>query len=60
VYEDLPGWKESTIGLTQFEQLPGNARRYLERVQEVVGVPIDIISTGADRNQTVVKLHPFA
>jgi adenylosuccinate synthase len=60
VYEDVPGWKESTIGLTQYKHLPGNARRYLERVQEVVGVPIDIISTGADRDQTVVQRHPFA
>jgi len=59
VYEEMPGWKESTIGLTQYAQLPQNARRYLERLQEVAGVPIDIISTGADREQTIVLKHPF-
>ena len=59
VYEEMPGWQDSTIGLTQYSQLPANARRYLERLQEVVGVPIDIISTGADREQTIVLRHPF-
>jgi adenylosuccinate synthase len=59
VYEDVPGWKDSTIGLTKHEQLPATARRYLERVQEVVGVPIDIISTGPDRDQTIVLRNPF-
>jgi adenylosuccinate synthase len=59
VYEDVPGWKQSTVGLTKYEQLPATARRYLERVQEVVGVPIDIISTGPDRDQTMVLRNPF-
>ncbi len=59
VYEDMPGWKESTVGMTKYEQLPATARRYLERVQEVVGVPIDIISTGPDRDQTMVLRNPF-
>ncbi|MFO1505150.1 MAG: adenylosuccinate synthase [Steroidobacteraceae bacterium] len=59
VYEDVPGWKESTVGLTKYAQLPATARRYLERVQEVVGVPIDIISTGPDRDQTMVLRNPF-
>jgi len=59
VYEELPGWKESTVGITKYEQLPATARRYLERVQEVVGVPIDIISTGPDRDQTMVLRNPF-
>jgi adenylosuccinate synthase len=60
VYEDLPGWHESTVGLTRYEQLPANARRYLERMQEVVGVPVDIVSTGPDREQTIILNHPFA
>ncbi len=60
VYEDMPGWKESTVGVTRYDQLPGNAQRYLERMQAVVGVPVDIISTGPDRDQTIILNHPFA
>jgi adenylosuccinate synthase len=60
VYEDFPGWKESTVGLTRHEQLPVNAQRYLARMQDVVGVPIDIVSTGPDRDQTIILNHPFA
>ena len=60
VYEELPGWKESTVGITRYEQLPLNAQRYLERMQAVAGVPIDIVSTGPDRDQTIVLNHPFA
>ena len=59
VYEDMPGWKDSTVGITQFEALPQAARNYLNRLQEVCGVPIDIISTGPDRCQTIVRRHPF-
>jgi adenylosuccinate synthase len=59
VYEDVPGWKQSTVGLTDYQQLPQNARHYLERVQQVVGVPIDIISTGPDRDQTILLRNPF-
>jgi adenylosuccinate synthase len=59
VYEDFPGWSESTFGVCQWEQLPANARRYLDRLSEVLGVPIDLISTGPDRDQTVVLRHPF-
>jgi adenylosuccinate synthase len=59
VYEDFPGWSESTFGVCKWEQLPANARRYLERLSEVLGVPIDLISTGPDRNQTIVLRHPF-
>jgi adenylosuccinate synthase len=60
VYEELPGWKESTIGKTRYEDLPDNARRYLERLQALLDVPIDIISTGPDRNQTIFRKHPFS
>ena len=60
VYEDMPGWTESTVGLTDYDQLPANARDYLERIEALVRIPIDIISTGPDREQTIIKRHPFA
>lgn len=59
VYEELPGWRESTVGITQWDALPANARGYLERLQSLLGVPIDMISTGPDRDQTIVLRHPF-
>ena len=59
VYEDIDGWTESTVGVTRYDELPGNARSYLERIEALVGVPIDIISTGPDREQTIIKRHPF-
>jgi adenylosuccinate synthase len=59
VYEELPGWRESTVGLTAYEALPLNARRYLERLAVLVSVPVDMISTGPDREQTIVLRHPF-
>jgi len=58
VYEELPGWRESTVGVTAYEALPANARRYLERLEALVSVPIDMISTGPDREQTIVLRHP--
>ncbi len=59
VYEDVPGWKESTVGVTADAGLPEAARRYLERIEALAGVPLDIISTGADREHTIVRRHPF-
>ncbi len=59
IYEDFPGWSESTVGITQFDKLPKTAQTYLNRLQEVCGVPIDIVSTGPDREQTIVRRHPF-
>jgi adenylosuccinate synthase len=59
VYEDHPGWKESSVGITRYEDLPANARTYLERLQALVGIPIDIISTGPDRDQTIIRKNPF-
>lgn len=59
VYEEFPGWSETTVGVTQYEQLPANARKYLERLAEVCGAPIDMISTGPDRDQTIVLRHAF-
>jgi adenylosuccinate synthase len=59
VYETLPGWSESTAGLTQWDQLPANARAYLERVRALIDAPIDMVSTGPDRVHTIVLRHPF-
>jgi adenylosuccinate synthase len=59
VYEEHPGWKESSVGITRYADLPGNARTYLERLQALVGVPIDIISTGPNRDQTIMRKNPF-
>ena len=59
VYEDIAGWSESTVGVTDYDRLPANAKAYLERIEELVKIPIDIISTGPDREQTVIKRHPF-
>ena len=59
VYETLPGWSDSTAGLTSWDQLPAPARRYLERVQSLIGAPIDMVSTGPDRAHTILLRHPF-
>ncbi len=59
VYEEHPGWTESTVGVTDYDALPENARKYLKRLEELVAVPIDIVSTGPDRDQTIVLRHPF-
>jgi adenylosuccinate synthase len=59
VYEDMPGWKESTVGITTDSALPETARRYLTRIEELAGVPLDIVSTGADREHTIIRRHPF-
>ena len=59
VYEDLPGWSDSTVGVKTLDGLPANARAYIKRIEEVVGCPIDIISTGPDRDETIVLRHPF-
>ena len=59
IYETLPGWSDTTAGLTNWEQLPLNAKRYLERVQLLIGAPIDMVSTGPDRVHTILLRHPF-
>src|SRR5690242_3504386 len=59
VYEELAGWSQSTLGVRKLEDLPTAARRYLERIETVCGVPIDLISTGAERDDTIVRRHPF-
>lgn len=60
IYEELPGWKSSTFGITEIEELPANALSYLRRIETLTGVPIAIISTGPQRHQTIVLQHPFA
>ena len=60
VYEVVPGWQESTVGHREAESLPDAARRYLDRLSQLVGVPIDIISTGPGRDETIVRRHPLA
>ncbi|MDR2164135.1 MAG: adenylosuccinate synthase [Zoogloeaceae bacterium] len=59
VFEILPGWKESTFGIRRWEELPANARAYLDRLETLCGVPIDIVSTGPERAETILKRHPF-
>jgi len=60
IYETLPGWSETTVGATRYEQLPENAQRYLKRIEEVTGVPIHVISTSPDRDHTIMMRHPYA
>jgi len=59
VYQEIAGWTESTLGAKSLEELPQNARDYIKRIEEVVGAPVDIISTGPDRVETIVLRHPF-
>jgi len=59
VYESMPGWSESTIGIKSLDELPENARNYLKRLEEMVGVPVDIVSTGPERDETIILNHPF-
>ena len=59
VYEEMPGWAGSTVGIKNLGQLPPAARNYLKRIEEVCGVPVDMISTGPDREETIVLRHPF-
>ncbi|MEE4360304.1 MAG: adenylosuccinate synthase [Pseudomonadales bacterium] len=59
IYEELPGWSDSTAGVRRLEDLPPNARAYLRCIEETVEAPIDIISTGPDRSETIVLRNPF-
>ena len=59
IYETIAGWSDSTVGVTQFEKLPTNARLYLQRIEQVTGVPIHMVSTGPDREQTILLRHPY-
>jgi adenylosuccinate synthase len=59
VYEDMPGWSASTVGVKRYEELPAEARNYLKRIAEICEVPVDMVSTGPDRDETIVLRHPF-
>ena len=59
VYEEMPGWTDSTVGANTYDELPANAKAYLKRIEELTKTPIDIISTGPDRDETIILKHPF-
>ncbi|MGS2723133.1 adenylosuccinate synthase [Porticoccus sp. GXU_MW_L64] len=59
VYEAMPGWSENTFGVKSLEELPQAARDYIQRLEQLVGAPIDIVSTGPDRVETILLRHPF-
>ncbi len=59
VYIEMPGWSESTVGKTSFDDLPANARAFIKQIEELVSTPVDIVSTGPERNETIVLRHPF-
>ncbi|MEY3721984.1 MAG: hypothetical protein RL618_2503 [Pseudomonadota bacterium] len=60
IYEEMPGWKTPTVGVKAMKDLPATARAYIARIEELVGVPVDMVSTGPDREETIVLRHPFA
>jgi adenylosuccinate synthase len=60
VFEEMAGWSEKSEGVTNYDDLPENAKKYIHRLEELVGVKITIISTGAERDETIVLEHPFA
>ncbi|MET0092245.1 MAG: adenylosuccinate synthetase, partial [Sedimenticola sp.] len=59
IYMEMPGWSESTVGIESYDDLPANAKAYLKKIEELTGTPIDVISTGPDRAETLVLRHPF-
>ena len=59
VYEEVPGWSATTQGIRTIDGLPAEARDYLSRLEAIVGVPVDMISTGADRDHNIILRHPF-
>ena len=59
VYEEMPGWSETTYGVTSYDALPKAAKNYIQRLEHLTGVPVDIVSTGPDRNETIVLRHPY-
>ena len=59
IYRDFVGWEDSTIGITKYEDLPDNARHFIESIEKILKIPVDIISTGPDREQTIIRKNPF-
>ncbi len=59
IYEEMPGWSDTTVGAKTMAELPANARAYVARIEALIGVPIDMVSTGPDREETIVLRHPY-
>ncbi|HAY41402.1 MAG TPA: adenylosuccinate synthase, partial [Gammaproteobacteria bacterium] len=59
VYIEMPGWKTSTVGTSSFDDLPVEAQNYIRKIEELSGIPVDILSTGPDREETLILNHPF-
>jgi len=59
IYEEMPGWQSNTFGLKSWDDLPEKAQAYVKRLEELVGAPVDIVSTGPDRVETIILHHPF-
>lgn len=59
VYETMPGWEQSTVGITNYDELPDTAKAYIKRIEELVGIPADIISTGPGRDENILLRHPY-
>jgi len=59
IYEDLPGWSDTTVGVQEFDKLPQKAQTYLKRMEALCEVPVDVVSTGPDRVETIVRRHPY-
>ena len=59
VYIEMAGWQESTIGTKSFDDLPQAAQNYIRKIEELSGLPVDILSTGPDRDETLILNHPF-
>jgi adenylosuccinate synthase len=60
IYESIPGWSESSVGVTEYAKLPVNAQKYLQRIEEVTGVPVHVVSTSPDRDHTILLHNPYA
>jgi adenylosuccinate synthase len=60
VYESMPGWSDSSVGVTEYAKLPLNAQKYLERIEAVTGVPVHVVSTSPDRDHTILLHNPYA
>ena len=59
IYETMPGWSESSVGVVEFDKLPAAAQRYLHRIEEVTGVPVHVVSTSPDRDHTILLRNPY-
>ncbi|MBT7752182.1 MAG: adenylosuccinate synthase, partial [Porticoccaceae bacterium] len=59
VYESIPGWSDVTVGARRLEDLPDAAKNYISRIEELTGAPVDVVSTGPDRVETIVLRHAF-